>query len=62
VIPKAVENKARYSLLNQEKNLNNIKLIDQTNLALTEELIKKNINKLVKTPMIIEISLSRSKV
>jgi hypothetical protein len=44
VIPKAVENKARYSLLNQEKNLNNIKLIDQTNLALTEELIKKNIN------------------
>ena len=62
MIPKAVENKARYSLLNQEKNLNNIKLIDQTNLALTEELIKKNINKLVKTPMIIEISLSRSKV
>jgi len=62
VIPKAVENKARYSLLNQEKNLNNIKLIDQTNLALTEELIKKNINKLVKTLMIIEISLSRSKV
>lgn len=44
MIPKAVENKARYSLLNQEKNLNNIKLIDQTNLALTEELIKKNIN------------------
>jgi hypothetical protein len=44
VIPKAVENKARFSLLNQEKNLNNIKLIDQTNLALTEELIKKNIN------------------
>jgi hypothetical protein len=62
VIPKAEENKARYSLLNQEKNLNNIKLIDQTNLALTEELIKKKINKLVKTPMIIEISLSRSKV
>ena len=62
MIPKAVENKARYSLLNQEKNLNNIKLIDQTNLALTEELIKKNINKLVKTPMTIEILLSRSKV
>ncbi len=44
MIPKEVENKARYSLLNQEKNLNNIKLIDQTNLAPTEELIKKNIN------------------